>query len=269
MESRVAQPPVDRSTEVVIYGALALPLALLILLRAAPPMDAHWENNPAHFWIVFVAGAISAALAIVVTEAGRRRRDARLCLIGVAFLCSAGFLALHALATPGVLLGYKNAGFVLATPVGLIGAGFFAGLSAREYGLDASLRIVRAVPWLVALVLAAMGVWAGVSLAGLPPLKNAVTPDQVTAPLGAVAAIGVIAYAFAASMTFLSYLLLVQFRSCSMLTKTAHNAFTTTNLAAAPRLRGRESRRRTVRHSDGAVRGDQARLACDLGYEVT
>jgi class 3 adenylate cyclase len=202
VESGVAHAPVDRGAAVGIGGALALPLALLILLRAAPPMDGHWENNPVHFWIVFVAGAISAALALAVTDAGRRRRDARLCLIGVAFLCSAGFLALHALATPGVLLDHKNAGFVLATPVGLIGAGIFAGLSAGEYRLTTSLRIVRAVPWLVALVLAAMGVWAGVSIADLPPLKQALTPDQVTAPLGAVAAIGVIAYAFAAYAYF-------------------------------------------------------------------
>ena len=52
----------------------------------------------------------------------RRRRDARLFLISLAFMASFGFLALHALATPDVLLG-KNAGFELATPVGLVVAG--------------------------------------------------------------------------------------------------------------------------------------------------
>ena len=53
------------------------------------------------------------------STAGRRRRDARLFLVSLACLASAGFLGLHALATPGVLLG-KNAGFELATPVGLV-----------------------------------------------------------------------------------------------------------------------------------------------------
>ena len=182
--------------------ALAVPVALLILLRTVPAMDARWENNPIHFWIVFVAGAISAALALAVIAAGRRRRDARLGLIGVACLVSAGFLALHALATPGVLLGYKNAGFVIATPVGLIGAGVFAAVSAVEFGFTTSLRIIRLTPWLVAVVLAVLGLWAGISLAGLPPLRNAVTPDQVSRPLGAVAALGIIAYAYAAFAYF-------------------------------------------------------------------
>jgi hypothetical protein len=35
------------------------------------------------------------------------------------FVARAGFLRLHALATPGVLLG-RNKGFELATPVGLV-----------------------------------------------------------------------------------------------------------------------------------------------------
>ena len=46
-------------------------------------------------------------------------------------MASFGFLALHALATPDVLLG-KNAGFELATPVGLVVAGALAALSAVE-----------------------------------------------------------------------------------------------------------------------------------------
>src|SRR6185437_79172 len=61
----------------------ALPLALVILLRSAPDVDARWEDRPAHFWIVLAAGVLNAALALAITEAGRRRRDARLLLIGL------------------------------------------------------------------------------------------------------------------------------------------------------------------------------------------
>src|SRR3954462_991853 len=98
---------------------LGRPLALVLLLRSAPAVDARWEDRPAHFWIVLAAGVLNAALALAITEAGRRRRDARLLLIGLAFLVSAGFLGLHALATPGEIVSGANAGFVLATPVGL------------------------------------------------------------------------------------------------------------------------------------------------------
>jgi adenylate cyclase len=203
VESRLAEIPTKPTSRLVWPAiALALPIALVVLLRGVPTADERWENNPVHFWLVFAAGAVSSALALAVTGAGRGRRDARLVLIGIAFLFSAGFLALHALATPGVILDSKNAGFVLATPVGLIGAGVLAALSAIEYGFDASARIVRAAPLLIASTLAVLGLWAGVSLAGLPPLHDAVTPEQVTAPLGVVAAAGILAYAYAAFAYF-------------------------------------------------------------------
>lgn|GEM_PF-619747 len=193
---------VDRPRTTVWATALALPLALVVLLRVTPRIDERWEDTPAHFWLVFSAGAVSAAVALAITAAARRRRDARLLLIGLAFLVSAGFLALHALATPGMLVGGKNAGFVLATPVGLIGSGVFAAASAVEYRLQTSLRIVRSAPLLLALVLAVLGAWAGVSLAQIAPLRRAVTPAEVSTPLGAVAAIGVLLYAYASLVYF-------------------------------------------------------------------
>src|SRR3954454_4131403 len=114
-----------------------------MLLRLAPEVDERWEVDPVHFWLVLAAGVLNAGLALAITEAGRRRRDARLLLIGLAFVTSAGFLGLHALATPGEIVSGANAGFVLATPVGLVLAGAWAAASAVEYGLDASLKIVR------------------------------------------------------------------------------------------------------------------------------
>lgn len=185
-----------------IVTALALPIALIVLLRAAPSLDARWEDQPAHFWIVLVAGVVNAGLAIAVSEAGRRRKDARLLLIGLAFLASAGFLGLHALATPGVLLEKGNAGFVLATPVGLVVAGILAAASAIEYPLRTALAIVRHARALVGAVLALLAVWALLSLAELPPLEATVAPEDAEATLGAFALIGVAAYAFAALQYF-------------------------------------------------------------------
>src|SRR3712207_8701335 len=60
------------------------------------------------------------SLAVTTGDAARQRGDARLFLVSLAFLAAAGFLGLHALATPGVLLDGRNAGFVVATPVGLL-----------------------------------------------------------------------------------------------------------------------------------------------------
>jgi class 3 adenylate cyclase len=191
-----------RGRGVAWAAAFALPLALVALLRGTPAIDERWEHHPAHFWIVFSAGVASAGLALAISEAGRRRRDARLLLIGLAFLVSAGFLGLHALATPGVLVSGKNAGFTLATPVGLIGAGAFAAASAVEFKLETSLRIVRSSRLLLGLVLAVIAAWAAVSLAELPPLRDAVAPEDVSAPLGAAAAVGVVLYLYAAFAYF-------------------------------------------------------------------
>src|SRR4051794_14529494 len=182
------------------FWALAIltPLALIVLLRAVPHVDERWENRPAHFWLVLTTALVCLALAVAISEGGRRRRDARLLLIGLAFVVSAGFLGLHALATPGEILTGKNAGFVLATPVGLVAAGAFAAASAIEYRQETSLAIVRHGRLLLGLVLAVLGLWALDSVAGWPPLHDPVTPGQVDLWLGMVAAVGVVLYGFAA-----------------------------------------------------------------------
>src|SRR3954465_4728623 len=186
------------SARVAWLVPLVLPLALVLLLRSAPAVDARWEDRPAHFWIVLAAGVLNAALALAITEAGRRRRDARLLLIGLAFLVSAGFLGLHALATPGEIVRGANAGFVLATPVGLVLSGALAAASAAEDGLGASPKIGRHARALTAAALGLIAAWAVISLNELPPLRGAVSPSDVELPLGLLAAAGIAAYGYAA-----------------------------------------------------------------------
>ena len=132
-----------------------------------------WEHHPSHFWLVLLTAAINVALAYVTNVAAGRYRDARLVLVSLAFLASAGFLGLHALATPDVLLPLPNVGFVVATPVGLIIASVFA--AARASAARRSSRGDGAPRWRSALLvglLALMAVWAVLSLAGLPPLDG-------------------------------------------------------------------------------------------------
>ncbi len=170
-----------------------------MLLRAVPHVDQRWENNPAHFWLVLLTALVCLALALAISEGGRRRRDARLLLIGLAFVVSAGFLGLHALATPGELVTYKNAGFTIATPTGLVLAGAFAAASAVEYPLDTSLAIVRHGRLMLGVILAVLVLWGIDSIAGWPPLHDPVTPAQLNWPLGLFAAVGVVLYAYAAT----------------------------------------------------------------------
>ena len=178
--------------------ALLLPLAGLAALIEVPRIDGHWEHHPSHFWIVVSAGALAMALSYVMGVAATRRRDGRLLLLSLAFLAAAGFLGLHALATPGVLLDAPNAGFTLAMPVGLVVAGCLA--AASTLPLDGS-RGGGALPWAWAVqgALAAVFVgWGVVSLAELPPLADASVPERSSGPLLVLAGIGVVLYVIAA-----------------------------------------------------------------------
>ena len=182
-----------------VLAAGAVPLVVLGILLSAPHLDGHWQNNSAHFWIVLAAGLVSTSLGYAVRVAALRRHDARLFLVSLGFIASAGFLALHALATPGVLVGGKNAGFVIATPVGLLLAGVFLAASALDLSPAAGLAIMRRARPLTGAVVALICAWGIVSVAELPPLSHAPRVEEARGPLAAVAAVGVLLYAAAAA----------------------------------------------------------------------
>jgi adenylate cyclase len=143
----------------------------LVLLLVWPRLDLHWENHPAHFWIVLVTGVVTAALAFLTGEAAARRGDARVLRLSIAFFATSGFLGLHALATPGVLLTQKNAGFDAASAIGLLIASPITAWSAIE--TDERSRAFVSRRWTLYGALAlVMALWAGVSLATLPPLDE-------------------------------------------------------------------------------------------------
>jgi len=176
---------------------LLLPLAGFFLLLARPDWDVHWEHHRAHFWLVFSVAVVNAALGLAMSEVARRRGDARVFLVALAFLASGGFLALHALATPGVLLEGKNTGFVVATPVGLFLASCFAALSGLEFGVERSLAVIRRELALRIGLLLLLAAWAAWSLASVPPLDEPLPPKDATGPLVGFAVAGGALYAFA------------------------------------------------------------------------
>jgi class 3 adenylate cyclase len=176
---------------------LALPAAGFVLLLAAPGADAHWEHHPTHFWLVLATALVNVVLGLAASEAARRRGDARALLVSLAFLASAGFLALHALATPGSLIAGKNVGFVIATPVGLLLAAGFAAASALELSPDRAAAIVRHERLLRGSVLVAFVVWGVVSLGELWPLDRPLPPERHRTELLVASAVGVALYAFA------------------------------------------------------------------------
>jgi adenylate cyclase len=176
---------------------LVLPLLGLALLIARPELDLEWKHQPSHFWLVLIVALVNVALAYLTNDAAMRRRDARLILISLAFGASAGFLGLHALATPGVLLPSSNLGFVIATPVGLSLASVIAAASALPLGGPRGELVVRRARALRIGLVAVLIAWGLASLLRLPPLVSEVPAAEVAPPLrfGALLAVGLYAFA--------------------------------------------------------------------------
>ena len=147
--------------------------------------------------MLLVAG-VNAALGLTMSESARRRGDPRLFLVGLAFLLAAGFLGLHALATPGVLLEKGNAGFAVATQGGLAIAAVFALASSLDLEGRFGDAVVRHQNLLRGAVVALLVLWGIASLASLPPLDDPLAPEEAKGPLRVAALVGVGLYAVAA-----------------------------------------------------------------------
>ncbi|HZA82616.1 MAG TPA: adenylate/guanylate cyclase domain-containing protein, partial [Actinomycetes bacterium] len=184
---------------------LLLPLLGLWLLLAQPHFDVVLEHHVGHFGLVVAVAAVNVALGVRMSEVSRNRGDARLFLVSLVFLSSAGFLLLHALATPQVILYGRNAGFAIATPVGLLLAAVFAALSSLNLTPERAEAVLRRQALLRGGLAAVMVGWAVVSLLGLPPLDAPLPEEASRGPLTVLAAAGVALYLLAAVRYWLLY----------------------------------------------------------------
>ncbi len=184
---------------------LALPMLGLWLLIAQPQFDIHWQHEPTHFWLIAGFAAMNSVLGAFMSEAARRRADARLFLVALAFLSSAGFLLLHALATPTVLIPNRNTGFVIATPVGLFVAALYGVASSLEFSPQRAHLIMRWQVFLRGGLVLLMLIWAVVSLLNLPPLNAPIAAEGAYGELAALAVAGIAIYSIAALRYYLIY----------------------------------------------------------------
>ncbi|MDF2743718.1 MAG: Adenylate cyclase family 3 (some protein containing domain)-like protein [Actinomycetia bacterium] len=198
-----AAVPRRATLRVVVWAFhLVLPLLGLWLLLAQPHFDVVLEHHGIHFGLVVAVAAVNVALGVRMSEVARRRADARLFLVSLVFLSSAGFLLLHALATPQVLLTGRNAGFAIATPVGLLLAAVFAVISSLDLTPERADAVLRRQALLRGGLFALLVGWAVVSLLGLPPLDSPLPEEASRGPLTAMAVAGVALYALASARYF-------------------------------------------------------------------
>ncbi|HKG63860.1 MAG TPA: hypothetical protein VKB28_07340 [Solirubrobacteraceae bacterium] len=82
----------------VLAAAPAVLVALLGKTMVMPPAGVH-------FGVGLAGAGLAAVAAATLTLAGRRSVDGRAMLLGIAFSTMTALLGVHAMATPGVLIG--------------------------------------------------------------------------------------------------------------------------------------------------------------------
>jgi HD-GYP domain-containing protein (c-di-GMP phosphodiesterase class II) len=165
-----------RGTRLAV-AVLALAPGLLIL---SAPGARHLMPAPeVHFWLVAAAAGLTAAASVALTVAGARARDGRAVLLGTAFSTMTALLAVHGLATPGMLIGpnglIATAGG-LAIPVGVTLLALTALPSLRRTRRVRPLLVLQAAVATAVLTLGGVGLAAphlvpAVPAAGTTPAK--------------------------------------------------------------------------------------------------
>ena len=194
--------PGASSATIIVAGLLAvlLPLVGLVSLLFRSQLDPQFHNHQAHFLILGLAGGVAFALGYAAGEAAKRRGDARVLLLSLAFMATGGFMGLHAFGTQGVLFSESRAGFQIAIPVGLLVSAFFAAASAFvDLRPDLAPWLIRHRRLLREAVLAVMAVWFLWTVANLPPLRGPNSEAATGSVLGGLAVIGTIVYAVSAA----------------------------------------------------------------------
>jgi class 3 adenylate cyclase len=183
---------------VALVLALLLPLIGLVSLFLRRALDPEWTSARVHFVLFLTIGGGAVVLAYLAGEAAERRGDARVLLLSLAFLVTGGFLAVHAIGTPGVLLSDDLPGFKVAIPVGLLIAALF-GCASAFVDLRSGLApaVMRHRHALRRSVMGAMAIWSLWAIVELPPLAGT-TAEGADTPLRMLAAIGALIYGISA-----------------------------------------------------------------------
>ncbi len=162
-------------------------------------LDPHFENYRPTSSCSGSSAAFAFVLGYTAGEAAKRRGDARVLLLSLAFMATGGFLGLHALGTAGVLFTNEHAGFQVAIPVGLLVSAIFAVgsafVDARPWFAPA---LIRYRTLLHAAVLLAMGGWFIWTVLDLPPLRQPSSEAATGDILTSLAVAGTMMYALSA-----------------------------------------------------------------------
>jgi putative nucleotidyltransferase with HDIG domain len=156
----------------VLFAALAVAPYVVLLLWGGIPFT---PPLTVHFWLVAQAAGLAAAASASLTLAGARFRDGRAVLLGTAFSTMTALLAVHGLATPGIIVGDNGviafAG-ALTLPAGIAVLTLTALPALRRPRQVAPLVALQCVLALLVLGLGAIGLLFPGAVPGVPAPKS-------------------------------------------------------------------------------------------------
>jgi HD-GYP domain-containing protein (c-di-GMP phosphodiesterase class II) len=85
-----------------------VPLGVYLLLRAMPHYDHHWHLVKLHFYAGSTVLILAALVSMVIGVVGTRLRNVQIIFASLAFLSLAAVFGMHALSTPGFILGMNR-----------------------------------------------------------------------------------------------------------------------------------------------------------------
>jgi putative nucleotidyltransferase with HDIG domain len=176
----------------------ALPLVLLLAFGHRMVMF----GTAMHFVGVGVSALAAAVAALALTVVGARRNDGRTVLIGTAFTVMAALLAIHGLATPGVIVGPN--GVIALTGAATLPAGgaVFALSALPALRRPRNLRALLVFQALAVLAVIGLGLVGMAFPALVPPVPAPASPAAVVA-----LAVGSALFALLVLRTLKTYLL--------------------------------------------------------------
>jgi putative nucleotidyltransferase with HDIG domain len=174
-----------------------LPVAALALFGHVHVMPPMWV----HFYGVGVSAAAAMAAAVAVTWYGARQDDVRTVLVGGGFSLMAALLAVHGLATPGVIIGRNGLIAVTGAATLPVGGAVMALSALPQFGSARSIPRVLAIQLSLAAAIVVFSVVGAVWPSVVPSV-----PAPKSAPAVVLFALGLAVYgalAVRAANTFL------------------------------------------------------------------
>ena len=183
-------------------------LALLATWAVGLPALLHYVGGreaqmgvAVHFRLVAAGALVAAAASIGLTVAGVRTRDSRTVLLGTAFSTMTALLAIHGLATPGILVG-PNGVIALAGAASLPAGATVLALSALPaMRRPVSLRPVLALQAGLAVTILALGTIGLVAPSAVPSVPRAGSAPAIVLLVVGAAFFGLLAVRAARTYT--------------------------------------------------------------------